>query len=140
MDKWQKDYINAKGNTAVRAGRQSGKSFSQSIRTAIFALSHKGSKKKVVEDMDTILITAGFERQAYELYMKVRRIIEFIAPNAIKGRPTMEKLELTNGVRILALPGGRDGAGLRNYAVIRLVVDEAHYVPDEVYNAIEPML
>lgn len=140
LDKWQKDYINAKGNTAVRAGRQSGKSFSQSIRTALFAILHKGSKKKVVEDMDTILITAGFERQAYELYMKVRRIIEFIAPQSIKGRPTMEKMELTNGVRILALPGGRDGAGLRNYAVIRLVVDEAHYVPDEVYNAIEPML
>lgn len=140
LDKWQKDYINAKGNTAVRAGRQSGKSFSQSIRTALFALLHKGKSKKIVEDMDTILITAGFERQAYELYMKVRRIIEYLSPSMIKGRPTMEKLELKNGVRILALPGGRDGAGLRNYAVIRLVVDEAHYVPDEVYNAIEPML
>lgn len=140
LDKWQKDYINAKGNTAVRAGRQSGKSFSQSVRTALFAILYKGKQKKVVEDMDTILITAGFERQAYELYMKIRRIIEFLARNMIKGRPTMEKLELTNNLRILALPGGRDGAGLRNYAVVRLVVDEAHYVPDEVYNAIEPML
>lgn len=140
FDAWQIKYIQQLGSTAVRAGRQSGKSFAQSIRTALFALLRVKKTVKVVEDMDTILITAGFERQAYELYMKVRRIIEFIAPNMIKGRPTMEKMELTNGVRIIALPGGRDGAGLRNYAVIRLVVDEAHYVPDEVYNAIEPML
>lgn len=143
LDEWQKEYILTQGNTAVRAGRQSGKSFSQSIRTALFALLYKskiGKEKKIIDEMDTILITAGFERQAYELYMKVRRIIEYLAPQMVKGRPTMEKLHLTNGIRILALPGGRDGAGLRNFNVVRLVVDEAHYVQDEVYNAIEPML
>lgn len=140
LDSWQKCYIEAKGSTAARAGRQSGKSFAQSIRTAIFALKYKGVKRTVIDEMDTIIITAGFERQAYELYMKIRRIIEFIAPHMIKGRPTMEKIELQNHVRILCLPGGRDGAGVRCFNVIRLVVDEAHYVPDEVYNAIEPML
>lgn len=136
LDQWQKDYINAKGNTAVRAGRQSGKSFAQSIRTAIFALTYE-NENNLFEP--TILITGGVERQAYELYMKVRRIIETIAPRSIRGKSTMTKMELDR-CRILALPAGRDGAGLRGYATIRLVVDEAHYVHDDVYTAVEPML
>ena len=72
--------------------------------------------------------------------MKVRRIIELIAPELILGRSTMRKMELKTNLRILSLPAGRDGAGLRNFCLIRLVVDEAHYVYDEVYNACEPML
>lgn len=135
LDDWQKKYIKAEGNTAVRAGRQSGKSFAQAIKTAIFALLQP---KK--ENIQTILITGGVERQAYELYMKTRTIIEQIAPHMIKGRPTMQKIELTNKIRILSLPAGRDGSGLRNYALIKLVVDEAAYVHDDVYLAIEPML
>jgi len=127
------------GDTAVRAGRQSGKSFAQAIRTMLLAINHKG-KKKAADDQDTILITGGVERQAYELYMKVRRMVETLAPHMIVGRPTMRKMELKNNCRVLALPAGRDGAGLRNFCLIRLVVDEAHYVYDEVYNACEPML
>ena len=135
LDPWQKEYIEAEGDTAVRAGRQSGKSFAQSIKTAIFAMKYPKS-----DGIKTILITGGVERQAYELYLKVRSVIEQIAPHMIKGKPTMEKTELYNNVRILSLPCGRDGAGLRNYALIRLVVDEAHFVHDDVYIAIEPML
>ncbi|MAF42890.1 MAG: hypothetical protein CMI54_01800 [Parcubacteria group bacterium] len=137
LDQWQKDYINAEGDTAVRAGRQSGKSFAQSIRTAIFCMKYK-KEKGMAEP--TVLITGGVERQAYELYMKVQRIILAIAPKMERGRTTMQRMTLSNGLRILALPCGRDGAGLRNYAVIRLVVDEAHYVHDDVYTAVEPML
>ena len=137
LDPHQKEYVEAEGNSAAHCGRQSGKSFSQAIRTAIFCLLWK---KEDHTGANTVLITGGVERQAYELYIKVREVIKQIAPHMIVGRPTMERTELKNGLRILSLPCGRDGMGLRTYALVRLVVDEAHYVHDDVYTAIEPML
>lgn len=134
-DDWQWVYAEVEGNVAARIGRQSGKSEGEAMRLGLFSLEYEPPKPGL-----HLLITGGVERQAYELFMKVRRFIEAVAPSAIKGRPTMRKLELKSGFTILSLPAGRDGAGLRNYACAKIAVDEAHYVPDEVFVAIEPML
>lgn len=131
LDDWQKRYINTNGNTAVRAGRQSGKSFAESLRVALFALLHPKTQT---------LIIGAVDRQSVELFEKVKSHIIILAKNNIKGRPTTHKIELTNGSKILALPCGRTGYGLRNYAIHKLVVDEAHYVPEEVFIAVRPML
>lgn len=131
LDEWQRAYIRTAGNTAVRAGRQSGKSFAESLRAALFALLNPNTQT---------LIIGAVDRQSCELFEKVKSHIITLARHQIKGKPTMHKLELRNGSKILAHPAGRTGYGLRNYTIHKLVVDEAHYVPDEVFVAVLPML
>ena len=134
LDDWQKDYINTEGNTAVRAGRQSGKSFAESLRVALFALLNPKTQT---------LIIGAVDRQSVELFEKVKSHIVALADEnhvSIEGNPSMHRIWLTNGSKIIALPCGRTGYGLRNYAIHKLVVDEAHYVPEEVFVAVRPML
>ena len=131
LDKWQKDYINTPGNVAVRAGRQSGKSYAQSLRVALFAL---------LNEKTQTLIIGAVDRQSVELFEKVKSHIINLAKWQVKGRPTLHKIELKNGSKIIALPAGRTGYGLRNYTIHKLVADEAHYIPEEVWTAVRPML
>jgi len=131
LDDWQKEYIMHPGNTVVRAARQSGKSFAESVRVALFAL---------LNPKTSTLIIASVDRQSIELLEKVKSQIMAIAPNQIKGRPTFHKLELKNGSKIAAEPAGQTGYGLRGFTVDKLVADEAHYIPDAVFVAIRPML
>ena len=131
LDDWQKEYIMHEGNTVVRAGRQSGKSFAESLRVALFALLHPKTQT---------LIIASVDRQSIELLEKVKSQIMGIDKRQIKGRPTFHKIELTNGSKIIAEPAGQTGYGLRGFTVDKLVADEAHYIPDAVFVAIRPML
>lgn len=131
LDEWQREWINTKGNTAVRAGRQSGKSFAESLRVALFALLNPKTQT---------LIIGSVERQSFELFEKVQAHIYALAKTQVKGRPTMHKIELRNGSTIRAEPAGRTGAGLRGFTCHKIVIDEAHYVPEEVFVALQPML
>jgi len=131
LDDWQKEYIAHKGNTVVRAGRQSGKSFAESLRVALFAL---------LNQKTSTLIIASVDRQSIELLEKVKAQIMGLGKNQIKGRPTFHKIELKNGSIIRAEPAGQTGYGLRGFTVHKLVADEAHYIPDAVFVAIRPML
>lgn len=131
LDDWQKEYISHEGNTVVRAGRQSGKSFAESLRVALFAL---------LNDNTSTLIIASVDRQSIELLEKVKSQIIGLAQNQIKGRPTFHKVELKNGSIIRAEPAGQTGYGLRGFTVDKLVADEAHYIPEAVFVAVQPML
>ena len=131
LDDWQKEYIQHSGNTVVRAGRQSGKSFAESLRVALFAL---------LNPKTTTLIIASVDRQSIELLEKVKSHIVQIAGNQISKRPTFHKILLKNGSKILAEPAGATGYGLRGFTVDKLVADEAHYIPDAVFVAVRPML
>lgn len=131
LDEWQKEYIKHEGNTVVRAGRQSGKSYAESLRVALFAL---------LNDKTSTLIIASVDRQSIELLEKVKSQIIGLAKNQIKGRPTFHKIELKNGSVIRAEPAGQTGYGLRGFTVDKLVADEAHYIPEAVFVAVQPML
>jgi Terminase large subunit, T4likevirus-type, N-terminal len=51
------------------------------------------------------------------------------------------RAELSNGSRIIALPGGSEGKTVRGYSSVSLaVVDEASRVEDALFAAIRPML
>jgi hypothetical protein len=53
----------------------------------------------------------------------------------------VQKLELSNRSRILALPGSDDGKTIRGLSNARLVlVDEASRIPDALMGALRPML
>jgi len=131
LDEWQKEYIQHEGNTVVRAGRQSGKSYAESLRVALFAL---------LNPRTTTLIIASVDRQSIELLEKVKSHIVALAPKNVRKRPTFHKIELSNGSKILAEPAGATGYGLRGFTVDKLVADEAHYIPDAVFVAVRPML
>ena len=131
LDKWQRDYIKTKGNTAVRAGRQSGKSFAESLRVALFAILNDGT---------TTLVTAAVERQGVLLFEKIKSQIIILAKHMIVGNPTMHQIVLRNKSRVLMHPSGRDAYGLRGYTAHKVVIDEAHFVPEAVFVAIMPML
>jgi hypothetical protein len=131
LDDWQKEYIKHEGNTVVRAGRQSGKSFAESLRVALFAL---------LNPKTSTLIIASVDRQSIELLEKVKAQIMGLASNQIVGRPTFHKIILKNGSKIMAEPAGQTGYGLRGFTVDKLVADEAHYIPDAVFVAVRPML
>lgn len=134
LDKWQEDVLKTKGNIALRAGRQVGKS------TVISQLAgeYAGKNKKKL-----IMIVAAVERQAYLLFEKVLYYMEENYKKLIvqgKDRPTKTKIKLKNGSTIYCLPTGVTGYGIRGYTIDLLIADEAAYINEEVFTAVTPSL
>jgi hypothetical protein len=79
-------------------------------------------------------------RQSGELARKVFDAYESSGRQVPPEAETKLALELSNGSRILALPGGDEG-GLRGFSQVRaLVIDEASRVPDSLWVAVRPMI
>jgi len=134
LDTWQEEVLKTKGNLCLCSGRQVGKSTIISIKAGEYAISHV---KK------TILIIASVERQALLLFEKVLSYIHdnhkpFIKRG--KDKPTKHTLRLTNGSVIHCLPTGLSGYGIRGYTIDQLYADEAHFIPEDVWTAVTPML
>jgi hypothetical protein len=133
-DPWQLLVLRTKGNMAICAGRQVGKSTIISKDAGDYAMNNK---KKV------IMIIASTERQALLLFEKVLSYIHGVNKNCIKkgkDRPTKHTLKLINGTVIHCLPTGDSGYGIRGYTIDRLYADEAHFIKEEVWAAVSPML
>ncbi len=117
-------------NIILNCTRQWGKS-------TISAL--KGLHKTCFVDDALTLILAPASRQSSETYRKVRGFY-----NGLKDVPEVVeesavKLELANGSRVQVLPGNE--ATVRGFSDPDLIiVDEAARVPDDLYQAIRPML
>jgi hypothetical protein len=88
-------------------------------------------------------MVAPTERQAYELFSKTLNYLldnhRFLIKRG-KDRPTKHIINLVNGTKILCLPCGLDGTNIRGLTCDRVYVDECSRVPDEVFDAITPML
>jgi len=130
-DPWQRQVLTSRANRIMlNCCRQAGKSRVSSALAIHQAIFHPNS---------LILLLAPSQRQSFELF---RKVMEFY--NAI-GRPvtakydTLSTLELTNGSRIICLPG--EESSIRCYGnVSLLIVDEAARVADDLYRSIRPML
>ena len=134
LDDWQKKVLATKGNMCICSGRQVGKSTVISQDAGEYAV--KNPKK-------TIMIIASVERQALLLFEKVLSYIYenykgYIMKKANK--PTKHTLKLSNGSVIHCLPTGDSGYGIRGYTIDRLYADEAHFIKEEVWAAVTPML
>jgi len=136
LDKWQQDFLNAKGDKILCTGRQVGKSVVCSIDAAKYAISNPNSKP--------IVMIAPTERQAFALFDKTLQYLLDKYPRAVvtKGlkRPTKTRILLRSGVEIYCLPVGSSGLGIRFLTIGRLYVDEASRMPEEVWAAITPAL
>lgn len=131
-DKWQRDVLRSTSRRVLlNCCRQSGKSTTVAIRALHTALYVPGSL--------TLLISPS-ERQSIELARKVfgmYRALDRPVPAEAFSKLT---LELDNGSRIVALPGGNE-AGIRGYSPNLVIIDEASRVDDMLYrSSVRPML
>lgn len=113
---------------ALLAGRQSGKSTLASWIVA-HTLVHKPNAVAIA--------AAPAMRQASELVRRVRQVLQ-LAGAELSVSNTFG-LELKNGARMLAVPGGEGSVGARGFSAHLVVVDEAAFVADATMSALRPM-
>lgn len=133
-DPWQKKFLETKGDKVLCCGRQIGKSK---------ICSEDGGEYAATNDDKIVLMIAPVERQSFALFDKTLNYLIDNYPKMIKkgkDRPTKTRISLTNGTTIWCLPVGISGIGVRFLTVHRLYVDEAAYIPEEVWDAVTPML
>lgn len=129
---WYQEALIRDMNMFVAASwsRQIGKSEAVAHKALHHAFTHK--------DEDIIIIAPGL-RQAKLLYRKVVKAIESspLIYNSVVGKIKMEETEFSTGCRIVNLPAGDEGIALRGYTIALLINDEAAYIPDDVFIAVE---
>lgn len=130
-DPWQADLLSSCSHRALLlCSRQSGKT----TTTALIAL-----HCAVYEPGALIVIVSPSQNQSGEMLRTIKRLHA-----ELDGAPEMVgdsvlKIELTNGSRILALPGS--ALTVRGYAGVSLVIiDEAAGVSDDLIQAVFPMI
>jgi hypothetical protein len=134
-DPWQRELLRSTApRVLLNCCRQAGKS------TTVAALA---LHTILFTPESLVLLLSRSQRQSSELF---RKVIEFyqsieshgIKTAAVKARSTL-RLELSNGSRIISLPG-HEGT-IRSYSGVRLlIIDEAARVPTDLYRAVRPML
>ncbi len=131
LDAWQRAVLlSDASSTIILASRQAGKSTVSSIRALHRALYSPAS---------LVLLLAPSYRQSKELFRKVKDALAALPFSVALASESALELEFTNGSRIVALPGKE--ATIRGFSgVSLLIVDEASRVPDELYQAVRPML
>jgi hypothetical protein len=92
------------------------------------------------EPKSLILLLSRSLRQSSELARKVFDAYETTGRAIPPESESKLALELNNGSRVLALPGG-DEAAIRGFSGVRcLVIDEASRCPDSLWVALRPMI
>jgi hypothetical protein len=131
LDPWQVQLLRSSSRQIIlNCARQIGKSTMTALLGLHQALFVPGS---------LVLLLAPSLRQSSEHHKKVKQAYLTLpfSPVAVS-RETELQLEFANGSRILALPGKVQT--IRGYSAQLLVVDEAAWVSDELYQGIRPML
>lgn len=130
-DPWQAEALRSDAKRILmNCCRQSGKS----TITALMAV-HTAH----FEPESLVLLLSPSLRQSQELFKKALDAHRAIAAPATIEAESALRLELTNGSRIVSLPGKE--TTVRGYSGVRLLaVDEAARVPDELYYSVRPML
>lgn len=131
---YQKDFLDCgKDRRLFVAGRRVGKSMSAAWLALWYALTHKN---------EDVLILAKAKRQAMELFKTVKDQLRAAEDNGIDQsqwgipRTTRTVIEFDNGSRLVCLPVGRDGSNIRGYGADLLIVDEAAFIKDEIFQEV----
>lgn len=113
------------------AGRQVGKS----TMTAL-----KGLYECLKNPNYLVLVLAPTMRQARIVFDKMREILISTVWSSEVLNITRSWIEFKNRSKIICLPSGFTGETIRGYTANVVIVDEAAYVPDEVFVAVVPAL
>ena len=132
-DAWQADLLRSDAKQMILlCSRQSGKSTVSSILAI---------HEAIYQPSSLILLLSPSLRQSQELFRKLKDVYNELDSPTLP-QPIEEsalRTEFDNGSRIIALEGKE--ATIRGFSgVSLLIVDEASRVPDELYQAIRPML
>ncbi len=129
-DPWQADLMRARPDRALLlCSRQAGKSMTVAAIALEQALSHPGS---------TTLLVSPSQRQSAELLGKVRSIAMAQRTQVGLEQLSVLSMRLDSGSRIVSLPGKAEV--IRGYMADLLVLDEAAWIPDRLYESVRPML
>jgi hypothetical protein len=134
-DPWQRQLLRSTvPRILLNCCRQAGKSTTVAALALHTALFSPGS---------LVLLLSRSQRQSSELFRKVVDFYQAVESHALKtagvAARSALRLELTNGSRVISLPG-HEGT-IRSYSGVRLlVIDEAARVPTDLYRAVRPML
>ena len=129
-DPFQEKVLRSKSRRILLCcGRQMGKSTVVAVKALHQALCSENS---------LILIASRVEQQAEELFIKIKSVYDTIG-RPVEARCLRFSLELSNGSRIMALPG--DPNNIVGFSAPRLVIlDEASRVHEGMLEAVSPML
>jgi len=129
--KYQKKILNDKRDLiAVVAGRQVGKSE---------VISVVALREAILKPRSQILVLSATLRQARVIYDKIDAALQRNA--ALAGlifTKSAERIQFINGSKILCLPTG-EGDTIRGFSPTLIIFDEAAYVKDKVFQAVDPM-
>ena len=130
-DPWQAQLLNSTARQIIlNMGRQVGKSTVTAALALHTALYHPGS---------LVLVIAPSQRQSRELFIKIHGFLQRLEPPETLEEETKLSLMMSNGSRAVVLPG--DGRTIRGYSSPALILmDEAAFIADEVFDAVLPML
>jgi hypothetical protein len=131
-DSWQQTVLKSDDpRICLNCCRQAGKSSVVAVKALHIGL---------YEPKSLILLLSRSLRQSGELARKVFDAYETSGRQVPPESETTLALELSNGSRILALPGGDEGA-IRGFSGVRaLILDEAARIPDALWVAVRPMI
>jgi hypothetical protein len=131
LDGWQRDLLrNDAQRLLVLASRQAGKSTVTAILATWTATYYPNS---------LILLMSPGQRQSGELLRRVVDTYRASGRTVASDAETLLRLELSNGSRIIALPGTE--TTVRGYSAPALVIlDEAARIDDELLVAVSPMM
>jgi hypothetical protein len=129
-DPWQADLMRVRPERALLlCSRQAGKSMSVAAMALEQALTKPGS---------VILLVSASQRQSAELLGKVRALSMALSTPLGMEQLSVLSMKLANGSRIISLPGRAEV--IRGYSADLLVLDEAAWISDALYESVRPML
>ena len=129
-DPWQDALMRERTDRALLlCSRQAGKS----MTVAAIAL-----EQALNESDSTSLLVSPTQRQSAELLSKVRTLAMAQRTGIELDQSSVLSMRLANGSRIVSLPGRAEV--IRGYSADLLVLDEAAWIPDQLYESVRPML
>lgn len=124
---WQYGYLDETLPTVVRKGRQVGATQSAAGLAIWTARSRAGA--------DAVIISPSM-RQSSEITVRARIGLDNLGDKLVQDSAGL--IRLKNGSRIVSLPG--NSRGIRGYAPMLVVVDEAAWVADDTWTAARPLV
>lgn len=130
-DEWQKKVLRANDNRMLLlCSRQAGKSTTTAVLALHTALFTPGA---------LILLLSPSQRQSGLLFRTVSGFYRKLGRPIAAEEETATTLCLENGSRIVSLPASPET--IRGYSGVKLlIIDEAAFVPDQLFVAVTPML
>jgi Terminase large subunit, T4likevirus-type, N-terminal len=130
-DQWQSDVLRSTADRMLLlCSRQAGKS----TATAALAI-----HTAVYQPDSLVLLLSPSLRQSGELFKKVDAFYDALEKPIPSTQESATTLALSNGSRVVSLPGSPDT--IRGFSGVRLlIVDEAALTSDELFIAVSPML